>query len=123
MTYNIEKSGKQVEIRAHWSPMTGQIELLVSQGWQQLDPKIPYSVVTNVEMTQVDHGQRIPDSAYPTFTLFDSDAQVLMDQLWRCGVRPAEGKGSAGQIAAVEKHLADMQKLAFGYFDREKERS
>jgi len=123
VNYDLEKTGKNVEIRAHWSPMSGQIELLVSQNWQQLDPNIPYGVVTNVGLTQVDHGQSLPVNAYPTFTLRDGDAQTLMDQLWKCGVRPSEGKGSAGQIAAVEKHLADMQKLAFGYFEREKERS
>lgn len=38
-------------------------------------------------------------------------AQELIDDLWRCGVRPTEGKGSAGQLKAVEKHLEDMRKI------------
>jgi len=36
-----------------------------------------------------------------------------MDELWQCGLRPSEGSGSAGSLAATERHLADMRKLAF----------
>lgn len=41
------------------------------------------------------------------------DAQALMDDLWSSGLRPTEGSGSAGALAATERHLADMQKLVF----------
>jgi hypothetical protein len=40
-------------------------------------------------------------------------AQELIDSLWECGIRPSEGSGSAGSLAATERHLADMQKLVF----------
>lgn len=40
-----------------------------------------------------------------------SSLQQLMDELWRVGIRPTEGKGSAGALAATERHLADMQSL------------
>lgn len=40
-------------------------------------------------------------------------AQRLMDELWNCGLRPSEGTGSAGSLAATERHLADMKKIAF----------
>ena len=40
-------------------------------------------------------------------------AQQLMDDLWRCGVRPTEGKGSAGAMAATQRHLEDMRTLVF----------
>ncbi len=50
----------------------------------------------------------------PTFGLEPTQAQMLMDQLWACGVRPKEGSGSAGSLAATERHLADMQRLVFG---------
>ena len=42
------------------------------------------------------------------------EAQRLVDELWQCGVRPSEGTGSAGALAATERHLADMRKVAFG---------
>jgi hypothetical protein len=38
-------------------------------------------------------------------------AQKLIDDLWDCGLRPSEGSGSAGQLAAVQNHLADLRKL------------
>jgi len=33
-------------------------------------------------------------------------AQELMDSLWQCGIRPVQGSGSAGSLAATEAHLA-----------------
>ena len=48
-------------------------------------------------------------------------AQSLMDQLWNCGVRPTEGSGSAGALAATEHHLADVRKVAADYLELTKE--
>lgn len=39
-------------------------------------------------------------------------AQALMDDLWTCGLRPTEGAGSAGALAATQRHLEDMRTLA-----------
>lgn len=41
----------------------------------------------------------------PAVSINTTQAQVLMDSLWDCGIRPSEGTGSAGQLAATEKHL------------------
>ena len=49
----------------------------------------------------------------PCMSLTGSDAQVLMDELWNVGLRPSEGSGSAGSLAATQKHLADMKTIAF----------
>ncbi len=49
----------------------------------------------------------------PTVSLSPTAAQQLIDDLWDCGLRPSEGSGSAGQLAAVERHLKDMQRLVF----------
>jgi hypothetical protein len=54
----------------------------------------------------------IPDPE-PSFHLSIEGAQFLMDQLWQCGLRPSEGTGSAGAMAAVQEHLKDMRKLVF----------
>ena len=48
-----------------------------------------------------------------TFSLDMQVAQSLMDQLWACGVRPTEGRGSAGALAATQQHLEDMRRLVF----------
>ncbi len=47
-------------------------------------------------------------------TLTDAQAQELMDGLWQVGIRPTEGTGSAGSLAATERHLKDMQRIAMG---------
>lgn len=47
----------------------------------------------------------------PTVQLEKHAAQKLMDDLWDCGLRPSEGSGSAGQLAAVQNHLEDCRKL------------
>lgn len=55
----------------------------------------------------------------PTISLRNDAAQLLMDELWRCGLRPTEGSGSAGSLAATERHLEDMKKVAFGLLKKE----
>jgi hypothetical protein len=47
----------------------------------------------------------------PVAYLGATAAQVLMDDLWNCGVRPAEGTGSAGSMAAQGRHLEDLRTL------------
>jgi len=49
----------------------------------------------------------------PFLSLEPEAAQNLMDELWNAGLRPTEGTGSAGSLAATERHLADMRALVF----------
>lgn len=49
----------------------------------------------------------------PAMTLDMNAAQQLMDELWGAGIRPSEGSGAAGHIAAMKAHLEDMRRLAF----------
>lgn len=49
----------------------------------------------------------------PTLRLGTAEAQELMDDLWQAGLRPSEGTGSAGSLAATERHLKDMRTIAF----------
>lgn len=48
-----------------------------------------------------------------TMRLRPDEAQQFMDELWRVGIRPTNGAGSAGQMSATEKHLEDMRRLVF----------
>lgn len=48
-----------------------------------------------------------------TMALSRDAAQRLMDELWHVGLRPSEGSGSAGSLAATERHLADMRAIVF----------
>lgn len=56
----------------------------------------------------------------PFMRLNKNDAQQLMDELWQCGFRPSEGTGSAGSLAATERHLKDMQTIAFRFLEKAK---
>lgn len=55
--------------------------------------------------------------ADPVISLDVTEAQVLMDSLWYCGIRPTEGSGSAGSLKATQDHLKDMQKIAFHFLE------
>lgn len=68
------------------------------------------SVAKAVEMVDLPRGHVIND---PTLRLGREEAQFLMDQLWDCGLRPTEGSGSAGSLAATQAHLQDMRRLVF----------
>ena len=48
----------------------------------------------------------------PMMRVHHEEGQFLMDELWRCGLRPTEGSGSAGSLAATERHLKDMQRIS-----------
>lgn len=52
----------------------------------------------------------------PTCVLDQDRAQQLMDGLWVAGLRPSEGTGSAGALAATQAHLKDLQRLVFDIF-------
>lgn len=41
----------------------------------------------------------------PVVTVGQESLQSLIDELWHLGIRPTEGHGSTGQLAATEKHL------------------
>lgn len=89
---------------------------------RQIGPRLAFASVTRdragesapvpcVDMTfrVLEEGAAWPESAMPWLG-FDG-AQRLMDSLWRCGIRPTEGAGSAGQREALERHLMDMRAI------------
>jgi len=67
------------------------------------------SFADNILLRGAKPGESIPAVA----RLEPQSAQALMDSLWDCGIRPALGHGSAGQLEAVQKHLHDMKQIAF----------
>ena len=64
------------------------------------------SYVTNMTMEELKEGTEPP----PVCRIEDDAAQLLMDRLWRFGIRPS-CRVQADEIAAVKAHLADMRKL------------
>lgn len=63
----------------------------------------------NISLADITPGAEVS----PVLSLTQTDMQSLMDQLWSCGVRPTEGQGSAGAMAAVQEHLKDLRRLLF----------
>lgn len=98
-------------VRAHREPMWRDrihIDLFVVRSADGVE-SVTHATV--IEMKPVN-----PDEATaftPTFSLHMDEAQQLMDELWHCGLRPTEGTGSAGSLAATERHLKDLQRLVF----------
>ena len=52
-----------------------------------------------------------PTRSEPILTTGQDALQTLMDELWHLGIRPTEGHGSTGQLAATEKHLDHTTRL------------
>lgn len=89
------------KVRAQSAPWRRGIEFMARQGHAYGRPLLmdtPVNAGISVE---------------PTFSLSVEAAQILMDDLWNCGLRPSEGSGSAGALAATQRHLEDMRTLVF----------
>lgn len=102
-----------IEIKANRSPWTDDIELLVIERTGLISDR-KYSVAINMIMSS----KKVGEITEPTMRLKTTQAQELMDNLWHCGLRPSEGTGSAGALAATQKHLEDMRKIAFDAFTK-----
>lgn len=97
----------RIHVRLYQAPWEDGIQVLLAvPGGMRQEP----TVAEPLTMRPYKQGE----AAEPTFRLDRQMAQDLMDQLWMCGLRPTEGKGSAGALAATQKHLEDMRALAFG---------
>ena len=64
------------------------------------------SVCTQLVFKEVEPCSVLPE---PVIEIGDTQAQMLMDSLWNCGIRPTDGAGTAGSMAAVQEHLKDMR--------------
>lgn len=86
-------------------PWTDGFDFLIME---RAGDRVSYAV--DIVMQAVAEGGVIPA---PSFFLSAAAAQELIDGLWQAGLRPSEGTGSAGALAATQKHLEDMRRLVF----------
>jgi len=96
----------ELRIWAQSSPLRRAIELTI--GGRTPQGKY-YAATSAIEFREVEDGVIIP----PTLDISPEAAQLLMDELWNCGIRPSEGTGSAGALKATQNHLEDMRQLAY----------
>jgi hypothetical protein len=97
------------EIRAAMPPWGDTVDLLIMERQYRRNQNDPRRIVTALIVSDV----AIHDFVEPCLRLDRDMAQQLMDNLWQCGLRPSEGSGSAGALAATQKHLEDMRALVF----------
>lgn len=96
-----------LEVRCQREPWKDGVEVAVFQ--KHPTGRVMYA--ERLTMRELTPGEDIGE---PTMRLSNQEAQALVDELWRCGLRPSEGAGSAGSLAATERHLKDMQTIAMG---------
>lgn len=99
---------RDLTVRAFNAPWARAIEVLVHARQGRDNPELA-EAVDLVWQPAPQLGERTE----PTFRLPYANAQMLMDDLWACGIRPTEGAGSAGALAATQAHLKDLQRLVF----------
>ena len=94
--------------RANWS---NSVELagLVDQRSSNDAPQVAAPLTLNPAEPEME--------VKPFAALDPQAAQVLMDDLWDAGLRPTQGLGSAGALAATQNHLADLQRLINWAYD------
>jgi len=49
------------------------------------------------------------DPMSPVALLRDNEAQVLMDDLWRCGMRPTEAQTGDATLEAKDAHISTLK--------------
>lgn len=103
---------KRMEFRCERSIYRNKIDILLIDHSDSRRVGVAKSVVFEV----VDEGALIED---PTLSVHPDVAQGLMDELWRVGLRPSEGTGSAGSLAATQSHLKDMRSIAYALMRKE----
>jgi len=106
---------KQLDIRAHRDPLSfgDMVEIAIYQR-TVLDNVTTVAVAKLAEFSVIDRdAMGWAARPEPSLRLRLDEAQQLIDELWRAGLRPTEGSGSAGAMAAVERHLEDMRTLVF----------
>lgn len=96
---------------AHKDPWSEQVEFMLLH---HVSGK-PRAACGPLQFIEIPEGAQVN----PTFCLHGPEAQELMDMLWNCGLRPTQGQSSAGQLDAVERHLADMRAIAFNKLEIE----
>ena len=110
---NLNQDNK-TEVFAERSFVCGSIKLWVRQTLEAGRKAYGRSIMLDVVEPHEEYGIMRD----PTLELRLEEAQQLMDELWRVGLRPTEGTGSAGSLAATERHLRDMQSIAFRLLDQ-----
>ena len=99
------------QLRVHVAPAWDQMSLALHFALRRnMEPRFMRALpVTFAEVRREDDGREYD----PALLMSPGEAQGLMNELWRNGIRPTSGEGNVGQIGATERHLEDMRVIAF----------
>lgn len=95
----------RIRLRAHNSIYSSSIEFLMEDQRE----RDKWFVIDGFILKEVTDE---PIQFGPSFRMRHQHVQTLMDDFWNAGLRPSEGTGSAGQLAATQKHLNDFRAIA-----------
>lgn len=98
-----------IELLLHRSPWRDGLEVLICERDHRDGITAVARALTLEKLPESERDNQLD----PTMRLDGEAARRLMDELWRCGIRPSNGAGNVGQLAATEKHLEDMRTLVF----------
>lgn len=101
--------GMGMKVVAHREPWSGMVA--IRMGKVSLENNHTTFVAKPVEFHT--EALKVNEEVVPFMQLAYEEAQMFMDSLWAAGLRPTEGTGSAGAMAAVQAHLKDMRALVF----------
>ena len=76
------------------------------------------SVCSGLIFTQYQEGEAVTTAE--SLKLSRPAAQVLLDSLYRAGVRPSQAASEDSERKAMSEHLQDMRQIAFKTLDVEK---
>lgn len=85
-------------IHAQYEPWQNAISIYILNG---------KNIASNITFSKREDGLLYD----PALRIDAHSAQVLMDELWQCGLRPTAGKQSEGIITAQQRHLDDMRAI------------
>lgn len=100
----------RLQLRARREPWNENVQLMAFTVQSEGGAPVARCIGEPVTFRKLAEGEEAV-SHPATLNLTNESAQLLMDELWDCGLRPSEGTGSAGALAATQKHLEDMRKL------------
>ncbi len=100
-----EASGDNISIECQDDVSVGGLRLYISGGTVK-----PF-VAEEIQFKEAGLYDFLPTALIINRT----EAQGLLESLWKAGIRPRSGEGSVGQLDATERHLSDMRALVSHY--------